>query len=127
MAENGFSLGTAWIQISPSMKGLQEAIRKELAGTDTRPAEKKVESGLGAAFKRVAKAGALALGAVSGIAAAAGFADVAREALNASDATDKFKSTLGFAGVSAGEIDKLTASTKKYADDTGSLLHWWSS
>ena len=118
MAENGFSLGTAWIQVSPSMKGLQEAIRKELAGTDTRPAEKKVESGLGAAFKRVAKAGALALGAVSGIAAAAGFADVAREALNASDATDKFKSTLGFAGVSADEIGKLTASTKKYADDT---------
>ena len=118
MAENGFSLGTAWIQVSPSMKGLQEAIRKELAGTDTRPAEKKVESGLGAAFKRVAKAGALALGAVSGIAAAAGFADVAREALNASDATDKFKSTLGFAGVSADEISKLTASTKKYADDT---------
>lgn len=118
MAENGFTLGTAWIQISPSMKGLQEAIRKELAGTDTKPAEKKVESGLGAAFKRVAKAGALALGAVSGIAAAAGFADVAREALNASDATDKFKSTLGFAGVSADEIGKLTASTKKYADDT---------
>ena len=118
MAENGFTLGTAWIQVSPSMKGLQEAIRKELAGTDTKPAEKKIESGLGAAFKRVAKAGALALGAVSGIAAAAGFADVAREALNASDATDKFKSTLSFAGVSADEIGKLTASTKKYADDT---------
>lgn len=118
MAENGFSLGTAWIQISPSMKGLQEAIRKELAGTDTKPAEKKIESGLGAAFKRVAKAGALALGAVSGIAAAAGFADVAREALAASDATDKFKSTLSFAGVSADEIGKLTASTKKYADNT---------
>ena len=118
MAESGFTLGTAWIQISPSMKGLQEAIRKELAGTDTKPAEKKIESGLGDAFKRVAKVGALALGAVSGIAAVAGFADVAREALNASDATDKFRSTLSFGDVASGEIEKLTASTKKYADDT---------
>ena len=118
MAENGFSLGTAWIQIAPSLKGLNESVRKELGDVDTKPAEKKIESGLGGAFKSAAKAGALALGAMGAVGAAAGFADVAREALNASDATDKFKSTLSFAGVSADEIGKLTASTKKYADDT---------
>lgn len=118
MAENGFSLGTAWIQISPSLKGLNESIRKELGDVDTKPAEKKIESGLGGAFKGAAKAGALALGAMGAVGAAVGFADIAREALAASDATDKFKNTLSFAGVASDEIEKLTASTKKYADDT---------
>lgn len=118
MAENGFNLGTAWIQISPSMKGLNEAIRRELGDTDTRPAEKKITAGLGGAFQRAAKAGALALGAMGAVGAALGFAGVAREALAASDATDKFRNTLSFAGVAKGEIDALTKSTKKYADDT---------
>lgn len=118
MAENGFSLGTAWIQIAPSLKGLNESVRKELGDVDTKPAEKKIESGLGGAFKSAAKAGALALGAMGAIGAVVGFADVAREALAASDATDKFKNTLSFAGVASDEIEKLTASTKKYADDT---------
>jgi len=118
MAENGFNLGTAWIQISPSMKGLNEAIRRELGDTDTRPAEKKITTGLGGAFQRAAKAGALALGAMGAVGAAVGFAGVAREAIAASDATDKFRNTLSFAGVAKGEIDALTKSTKKYADDT---------
>ncbi len=118
MAENGFNLGTAWIQISPSMKGLNEAIRRELGDTDTRPAEKKITTGLGGAFQRAAKAGALALGAMGAVGAALGFAGVAREAIAASDATDKFRNTLSFAGVAKGQIDALTKSTKKYADDT---------
>ena len=118
MAENGFNLGTAWIQISPSMKGLNEAIRRELGDTDTRPAEKKITTGLGGAFQRAAKAGALALGAMGAVGAAVGFAGVAREAIAASDATDKFRNTLSFAGVAKGQIDALTTSTKKYADDT---------
>lgn len=118
MAENGFSLGTAWIQISPSLKGLNSAIRKELGDVDTKPAERQIETGLGGAFNSAAKAGALALGAMGAIGAAVGFADVAREALAASDATDKFKNTLSFAGVASDEIEKLTKSTKKYADDT---------
>lgn len=118
MAENGFNLGTAWIQIAPSMKGLNEAIRRELGDTDTRPAEKKITTGLGGAFQRAAKAGALALGAMGAVGAALGFAGVAREAIAASDATDKFRNTLSFAGVAKGQIDALTKSTKKYADDT---------
>lgn len=118
MAENGFNLGTAWIQISPSLKGLNEAIRRELGDTDTRPAEKKITTGLGGAFQRAAKAGALALGAMGAVGAALGFAGVAREAIAASDATDKFRNTLSFAGVAKGQIDALTKSTKKYADDT---------
>lgn len=118
MAENGFNLGTAWIQISPSLRGLNASVKKELGGVDTKPAETKIESGLGGAFKRAAKTGAIVLGSLSAVGAAVGFADVAREAIKASDATDKFKNTLSFAGVASEDIGKLTANTKKYADET---------
>lgn len=43
---------------------------------------------------------------------------LAREAIVASDATDKFKSTLNFAGVDAGTIESLTKQTRAYADAT---------
>lgn len=57
--------------------------------------------------------------AVAGAAlGAVGLADIAREAINASDATDKFKQTLNFAGLGTDEIEKLTADTKEYADKT---------
>lgn len=39
-------------------------------------------------------------------------------AIEASDATDKFKTTLDFAGLGTEQIDALTASCKKYADET---------
>lgn len=37
------------------------------------------------------------------------------EAVEASDATDKFKTSLEFAGLDTGTIDQLVASTKAYA------------
>lgn len=40
------------------------------------------------------------------------------EAVEASDATDKFKTSLEFAGLDTGTIDQLVASTKAYADET---------
>ena len=40
------------------------------------------------------------------------------QAITASDATDSFRNTLKFAGMSASEIDQLTKSTRKYADQT---------
>ncbi|UXW85099.1 tape measure protein [Microbacterium azadirachtae] len=40
------------------------------------------------------------------------------EAVEASDATDKFKQSLSFAGIDNSTIDKLTKSTKTYADET---------
>lgn len=42
----------------------------------------------------------------------------ASDAIAASDATDKFKSTLNFAGVDSSQIEVLTANCKKYADET---------
>ena len=116
MAEH--SIGTAWIQVSPSMKGFRSAVQKELGALDTTPAEKKIESGLGGAFSRVGKIASGTLAVASSVALAAGFADVAHEAVLASDATDKFKTTLSFAGQSSADIERLTKSTKAYADKT---------
>ena len=63
-----------------------------------------------------------ALGALTKIAgpamAAIGFGQLVAEAGRATDATQKFKSTLGFAGLGSAQIDALSASTRKYADET---------
>ena len=58
------------------------------------------------------------VGPAVGLAAAIGVGGFAGEVIAASDATDKFKSTLNFAGLDASVIDKLTQSTKAYADAT---------
>lgn len=60
--------------------------------------------------------GAMAL--VGTAVAAIGFAQLTAEAIAASDATDKFKKTLDFAGIKPDRIDALTASTRAYADKT---------
>lgn len=44
--------------------------------------------------------------------------DLSSEAIEASDSTQKFTSTLNFADVDASKIEELTASTQKYADET---------
>lgn len=67
----------------------------------------KISGGLSSA----AGLAATALGAI-------GFAELANEAIEASDSTDKFKQTLNFAGLDTGQIDALSASTKAYADQT---------
>lgn len=45
-------------------------------------------------------------------------ADFVGDAMEASDATDKFKKTLEFGGLSTAKIDALTKSTQAYADTT---------
>lgn len=50
--------------------------------------------------------------------AASMLGDFVGEAMEASDATDKFKTSLSFAGLDNSTIDKLTKSTKAYADET---------
>ena len=44
--------------------------------------------------------------------------DFVGDAAEASDATDKFRKTLDFSGLSTSAIDALTASTQAYADAT---------
>ena len=50
--------------------------------------------------------------------AALGFGSLVSEAAAATDATQKFKRTLDFAGLDTSQIDALAASTKEYADAT---------
>lgn len=44
--------------------------------------------------------------------------DLSGDIIEASDSAQKFASTLSFAGLDTGTIDRLTASTQKYADQT---------
>jgi tape measure domain-containing protein len=64
--------------------------------------------------------GSLATSAVTAFASVVSkaFDGVGHDIITASDGIQKFQSTMKFAGKSSGEIDKLTASAKKYADDT---------
>lgn len=64
--------------------------------------------------------GSLATSAVTAFASVVSkaFEGVGHDIITASDGIQKFQSTMKFAGKSNGEIDKLTASAKKYADDT---------
>ncbi|MCR2051448.1 tape measure protein [Actinomyces bowdenii] len=119
MAEGGgYNLGTAWIQVAISNKDVAAEIRKQLENIDTARAERNIVGRLGGAFSKVGKIAAGAFAAVGSVAVAAGFSSIAAEAIEASDATNKFKSTLKFAGKSAEDIDRLTKSTKDYADKT---------
>ena len=67
-------LGTAWIQISPSMSGFRSSIEKELGSVNTAAAQKNISGGLSGAFATVAKIGAAAMGAVAASAAGIGAA-----------------------------------------------------
>ena len=82
----------------------------EKAGVATAQTGAKVSS-VGS-LARSAIAPVLALGAAVGI---GGFAS---EAIEASDATDKFVSTLQFSGLDTSTIDRLKESAQKYADET---------
>jgi len=64
--------------------------------------------------------GNLATGAVSAFASVVGkaFDGVGEDIIAASDGIQKFQSTMSFGGKSAAEINKVTAASKKYADDT---------
>ena len=114
----GYDLGTAWIQVAVSGNGLSKSVEGQLNNIDYSKSEKNITSRLGGAFSKVGRVATAALGAASAIGVGAGFAHIASEAISASDATDKFKSTLSFAGKSAADIDRLTASTRDYADKT---------
>lgn len=115
----GIDLGDAWINVVPSFKGMGKSVAAEVSGLEqTVNSSAKgwgstIASHLGGAFKTV--------GALAGVSltAAAGFiASYTGEAIRASDATDKFKSTLDFAGLDSSAISALTKSTQAYADKT---------
>lgn len=91
-------------------------------------ANKKVSSSSDDASRGIASMGKTAgsiKGALSACAkiagpamAALGFGQLVAEAGRVTDATQKFKGTLDFAGLGKPEIEALSKSTRKYADDT---------
>ena len=125
MAVNQVASGTLVIypKLSESVKSV---VSKELAGVNAASAGKKVGKAYGcsiasAADKPIQGIGTSlksVLGVASGIAAAVGFGSLISEAGEAADATLKFKQTLDFADVDGSQIEALTQSTKKYADQT---------
>lgn len=123
MAGNA-EVAKAYVTIIPSMRGAQDEISSELI-----PAARKAGDKAGKAAGEdagdsfgggiSAKTGAIA-GAVGVLASKAldAIAQLGGEMIETSDATDKFRSTLEFAGLDTGEIDRVAASTRKYADET---------
>ena len=124
----GVSLGTAWIDVVPSFKGLKKRIQEELGSLGTTAVTEATESWgskigqslskhIGGALSSIGKLG------LGGVAAAVGGVTAALTAqipaaIAASDATDKFKKTLEFAGVDPSRIKQLTTAAQTYADQT---------
>lgn len=119
-------LATAYLSLIPTLKGAGKSIQNELDGINVDPSGKKMGKQLGDGLTDGAKSGSSgimsALGGIAKVAgpalAAVGFSQLVGEAAAATDATQKFKSTLDFAGLGAPEIEALSKSTRKYADDT---------
>ncbi len=119
-------LATAYLSLIPTLKGAGKRIQGELDGVNVNPSGKKLGKHLGDGLIGGAKTGGKGIASVfGGIAkiagpamAAVGFGQLVTEAGRATDATQKFKSTLDFAGLGSAQIDALSASTRKYADET---------
>lgn len=93
-----------------------DAINEKLDKFDAK-ASKSEQSGqkIGGTFKAMALAN-LAAGAITKVTGDIG--SLVSESFKASDAMDKFKSTMQFAGLDNSTIEKSAQSVKKYADDT---------
>lgn len=120
MAES-FEIANAYVSLQTKMPGVQKDIESELGKVDTSAAGGKLGEGLGRGItnKQAAIAGAVG-GVVASIAnsAAAALGDLIGDAVDMSDATDKFKSTLDFAGLDTSAIDAASKASRDYADNT---------
>lgn len=115
----GSAIATAYVQIIPTTSGIGSAISKEFSGVGEESG-KNLSDGVKTGFSRnFAFAGAIA-GAVSAVTSQviSSVSDIAGQAIKASDATDKFKKTLDFAGLDTKSIENLSKSTQGYADST---------
>lgn len=98
-------------EASGDLDGLQRKSRDTASGMDDAGG---ASGGLSGKLGFLGKAAGIATAAFAAI----GLSDYVNQAIQASDATDKFKSTLNFAGLGSDEIEKLTQSTQAYADQT---------
>lgn len=114
-------IASAYIALTTRMPGVKKDIENELDNVDSEGAGASIGEGLG---KGISGRQAAIAGAVGGIFAS--FANMAAGALGnligdavaQSDATDKFASTLNFAGLDTSAVEAATAASKAYADST---------
>lgn len=110
------ALSAAQEKSSKSSQGLISSLKERVKNMRALGGEAEtVEAKLSGGFGMGAVAGVVSSVTSSAIDSLKGFA---AEAMTASDATDKFKQTLGFAGIDTSEIDAMTTRTQKYADET---------
>ena len=108
------NVGYATLTVMPSAKGFASALRGQvdapLAGAGAEGGKKSGAAFLGG-FKGLAIAGLAAVGVGM-------FSGLIGEAARASDATQKFVSTMNFAGLDTSAITKAKEEAKGYADQT---------
>jgi len=108
-------LATAYISLVPTMKGAQGSIARELGAVDADGIGKGIGGKMGGGIAGTLKG---LVGPAIAAAAAVGLGSYIAEAAAASDATDKFKSTMNFAGIDTSGIEAATKAAKAYADQT---------
>ncbi|MDF2578433.1 MAG: 15, gp15 [Microbacterium sp.] len=118
---NAVEIANAYVALSVKMPGVKQDIKSELGRVDTRSIGDDLGRSTGKGFSLgfAAVAGAVG-GIVSQIAGRAmdAIGGLVGEAAAASDATQKFAKTLGFAGLDTSTIEKVTQQTRAYADAT---------
>ena len=120
MAASGFEVGKAYVTIIPSMEGAQSKISEGLSGA-SKTAGEKAGQDAGGGFKSGLSKGTAAIAGVVGSLASKAFdaiANLGGEMIETADSSQKFASTLSFAGIDDSKIKSLTESTQKYADQT---------
>jgi tape measure domain-containing protein len=117
----GIEIASAYVTLTTKMPGVKSEIESAVGGVDSSGAGAKIGDGIagGITGKQAAIAGAVG-GIFASLTNAAGSAisDLVGQAVSASDATDKFKQSLNFAGLDTSAISTATAESRKYADQT---------
>ena len=114
-------IASAYITLTTKMPGVKKDIENALDEVDGTDAGGKLgdDLGKGISNKQAAIAGAVG-GVFASVAnmAAGALGNLIGDAIDMSDATDKFKSTLNFAGLDTSAVDAATAASRAYADQT---------
>lgn len=117
----GNEIASAYITLTTRMPGVKKDIENELDKVDGTDAGGKIGDsvGKGIGTKQAAIAGAFGgiFASITNMAAGA-IGNLFADAVAQSDATDKFASTLNFAGLDTSAVEAATAASKAYADST---------
>ncbi|MDI2019696.1 tape measure protein [Paenarthrobacter nicotinovorans] len=103
-----------WQSLKSKLSGAAKGAVDE-EGNQAKEAADRAGQEAGGRFGRGFKA---LIGPALALASAGAFAGFIGEAARASDATDKFKATMGFAGLDTSAIDGATKAAKEFADQT---------